>query len=316
MTSPKFDLIVIMQTIVKKIKFILLFTLVAVVIGLIFSLIQEKRYTSTSLFIVKSPMSMDRNHIFKRGDFYQATEFFASENDIDHIVTIANSDAVLRTLVHDFDLKNAYRVKDEDVATKRLKKRMKFKRKETKGIEIKISDADPKRAADLAKAATSKIEAMYKESFMQYQRGMILVMQEKMQELDKSLSEVENSIAELRAKYGIYDEMLPLRGDVMVNRSGGNPQKAEGMERLQRFTSQKDQLVEDRDSYVSLINEYSVETNTNHLKLFYQVEEPGVSYSPSSPIIPLVLAICFLAGLIFSSFLVLLQSYYQRATNG
>lgn len=255
---------------------------------------------------------MDRNHIFKR-DQYQATEFFAGENDIDHIVTIANSNAVKGYLVERFDLENVYNVKNQNAAFNTLEKRIKFKRKETKGIEIKVSDHSPERAAEMAKAMTEKIEAMYKEYFMQYQRGMLLIMQEKINNIDHTLSAVEDSILAIRNQFGVYDQMLPLRGKQISNVAASNAQKAEGIELLQKFTSQKDQLIEDRDSYISLINEYNIETNTNHISLFFQVEEPGVETSPSSPILWLILAICFVAGIIFSSLLVIMQSYYQRS---
>jgi len=311
MTNNRFDLIDILQEIFRKIKFVLIFTLCAVVIGLIFSFIQPNQYMARSVFIVKSPSNMDRNHIFRQGE-YQDQEFFATENQIDQIVTMGKSDALLSFLIDSLDLVKAYQVKNKDAATKRLSKRFDFKRNDTKSIEIKVTDEDPQRAAQLAQAATRKIETMYRDFFLQNNRDMVNSLQKKITGIDQHLMSLEDSINRIRNQYGIFDQLLPSRGTTIINNGNGSAQKDAGMELLQKVATLKDQLVKDRATYYSLINEYNVGLQNENLDLFYIVEKASPPGSPSFPKVPLIVAICLLAGLAFSCILVLITAYLRN----
>jgi len=312
MSENKFDLIAIFKELLKRYKFILLFTLITVIAGLIFSLVQKDKYTSKSVFIVKSPMVMDRNHIFKR-DNYQQTDFFASENDIDHIETIGKSSTLMDYIAAEYSTLKGGNTKSSII--KKFQSKVKFKRGSTRSFEIAVTDEDPEIAAKLATAATDKIEAMYKDYFLQSQRSMTSIMQERIKNIDTQLAVVEDSILSIRNAYGVFDQMLPLRGENIVNQGNANAQKAEGMELLQKFTSQKDQLIKDRDSYFTLINEYDIETQSDYIKMFFRVQYPYADTIPSWPKIPLILGICLVAGILFSSFIALLQFNIKHSTN-
>lgn len=312
MSENQFSLIALIKELFRRIKFILIFSFCALIVGLIFGLLQKDTYTSKSVFIVKSPMGMDRNHIFKR-DNYQNSEFFASENENDHIQTIANSSTLLDYIAQQYVILNANTKKSKEKLVKEFESKMKIKRNSNRSFELSVTDKDPKIATTIAIDATNKIEAMYKEYFLQSQRSMAEMLQDRIKRVDAELTPVEDSILAIRNSYGIYQEMLPERGKNTISQvTNVSAKKAEGMELLQKFTAQKDQLIEDRAGYISLVNEYNFDTNTDYIKLFYRVVVPYPEEKPSWPNFPIILAVSFLGGFLFSCFLVLLQYNFKK----
>lgn len=315
MSEYQFSLIALIKELFRRIKFILIFSICALIVGLVFGLLQTNKYTSKSEFIVKSPMTMDRNHIFKREN-YQNSDVFATENEIDQIETISNSSTLLDYVANEYATLNANTKRTKEELIKRFTSQLKVKRNTSRSFQVTITDKDPKIAATLATDATNKIEAMYKEYFLQSQRAMAEVLLDRIKRVDAELTPIEDSILYIRNTYSIYDEMLPFRGKNLINQTNNNitPKNAEGMELLQKFTAQKDQLIEDRASYVSLVNEYNFDTKTDYIKLFYRVVVPYPEEKPSWPNIPIILAVSFFAGFLFSCFLVLLQYNIKKHT--
>lgn len=272
----------------------------------------QKQYSSRTVFIVKSPMNMDRNHIFRQGD-YQPNDFFASENDIDNIMTISKNEVLLQFLVDSFKLKDHYQVKDNSKAFKILQKRFKLTRNDTRSIEFQISDQDPKMAADLTNTARWEAGQLFRNFFIQTKEQFIAGLNQNIGHVDEKISRIDDSIQNLRQQYQLYSVLLPSRGNaVQATPSNLNAEQAKGVELLEKTTSIKDQLIKDRAEYVSLINEYKLDTPNGGLDMFYTVQYAWPSDSPSFPIIPLILAICFAAGIGFSVILVLLQAGIKR----
>jgi len=75
MNDQSFDLIGIFKQIFKKKVFIISITLAALIISFIFCSLQQKKYTSRSVFIVKNPILIDRNFVFRNSNF-ENKEFF------------------------------------------------------------------------------------------------------------------------------------------------------------------------------------------------------------------------------------------------
>lgn len=312
MQAPKFDLITISRIIYAKRKFVVLFAIAASVVGLLFSLVATKQYASQTMFIVKSPELMDRNYTFRQGA-YEVNPFFANENQIDHIMTISKNEILPQFLADSFDLMKHYGLKSKEQAFKKLARRFKVTRNDTRSISFTIKDSDPQLAADMVNVARMKTNEWYYNYFLQDNRQKVAALQKNIERIDATLINLNDSIEVMRSQYGIYDQLLPLRGD-RVQVSGSAPvsaQKMRGMERLEKLTSTKEQLIKDRATYLSLINEYALEIEDGPVDMFYTVQYGWPGESPAFPKMPLILLISFFAGLIFSVFLVLLQAGVQ-----
>ena len=75
--------------------------------------------------------------------------------------------------------------------------------------------------------------------------------------LEKDLTTMTDSLANLRVKYGIYDLIAPSRKNLISNQSKGSGlQYAQGLEIIQNVEEMKDRLTMDRAKYMSLSSEF------------------------------------------------------------
>lgn len=294
-------------------KFILLFTVICTAAGIIFALIAPKKYTSKASVIVKSPLVIDRNQLFRQTE-YQNKPFFAGEDDIDHLLTISKSDTLMGYLVNKFDLINHYKAKSYDEAIARARDNFKLKRNDTKNIELYFTDTDPALAAKLNKAALDEMGRVFGNSFIETNRDIVKSLQHRIKLVDDTLKQIDETVKAMRAEYGIYDKLLPSRSEQAIAESGNasvSPSAAEGLEKIQETLILKDKLARDRASYFSLINEFSVGLQDDSINMLYTVQPATVPNSPSSPILVLIAGTCAIAGFLFASLLIVTGVFYR-----
>lgn len=312
MNSANLNLIDIIKVLMKKFKFIAIFTFITIVAGYIFAKVQKKEYTSKVVFIVKTPKTFDRSFIFQKEDYYNI-DYFADEDELDNVVTILGSYNLLNSIVRQFDLQNYYQQKSLSGAINKYKKNYKYKRNSTKSMEVAVSDPDPVMAQKLAAATADSAEKIFQNYFLETQKDFVNTLELKIQEIDENLIVVDDSIMAIRKEYNVYDQLLPIRSPIAVTQNAIPTTKAEGMEKMEKFTSQKEKMLKDRGIYTSLLNENKVNATSENIRLFYHVENAQVEDSPSWPITWFILFVCAIAGFIFSCLLVLLQDRIRAA---
>jgi uncharacterized protein involved in exopolysaccharide biosynthesis len=314
MNDTSFDLIGIFKEIFKKKIFILVITVAALIISIIFCSMQQKRYTSSTVFIVKNPLLIDRNYVF-RTTSYEHREFFAIPDDVDHVKTIAKSDGLIWFLIDSFKLDKAYNMVGNPGLVEHVKDNFKAVMEDTKNIELFYTDPDQKRAMQITTAARQYIEKTFLNYFIATNKDITVALQEKSAELRDSIARMDESIKTLREATNNYSQLLPSRGmAVVAPNTAGNAQSAEAMEHLSEITIVKDKMSEDIAKYQSLINEYQVMAN-GKIKIFYVVQEAYMPGLPSHPKTLIVVAASTLAGLFFACILVLIGAFYRAVMN-
>lgn len=254
-------------------------------------------------------MTTDRNHLLRQG-FYQNQEFFAREDDIDHVLSIAEGSGLKSTLVQNFDLAalhNGSSAKAYDA----LEDNMRVKRLETKNIEVRIEDRDPERARQMVEAAYHIIESKYRDFFKSTKEGMVKALDSLGAELNTAIMKVSDSIEIVRGRYHLYNQLLPGRGTVLQSPAQVSPEQAKGLELLQILTTEKDKLLEDHARYTSLKNEYKLSLRSSGPQLLYLIEYPSFSDEPVKPILLLNLAVSLFGGFGFACLLVLLMAAFS-----
>ncbi|GEM_PF-569979 len=313
MSESNFDLVEIVRSIVKRRVFVLGFALLCGLCGLVFSLVTPKEYTSKTSSIVKSPMLADRNQQLRQ-DFFQNKDYFATEDEIDNVITISKTDTLFQYLVDKFDLKKVYGTDNRDVAVQKAKKAFKFKRNDTKNVEVYFSANDPELSKALADAATIKIGQMLGAYFLDINKEIVTALESRIVALNDTISSIEDTIQVLRSRYNLYNQLLPsrnLQGDVIKeNNATVSASSAIGLEQLQSVAVLKDKLVGDRANFYSLINEYSLGEKSRGLSMFHIVQA-GLYGNESWPIWWIISPICLLAGLLFACILVTVSEYYR-----
>lgn len=321
MNESSFDLITIFRELFKRKFFILILAAVALIVSFIFCQMQQERYTSETVFIVKNPLLIDRNYVF-RNTSYEHREFFAVPDDVDHVKTIAKSDGMLWYIIEKFDLGKAYHMEVDDDLLKHVRSNFKAIMEDTKNIELFYTDPDPKRAAAITTAAREYLESTFLNYFRVTNKDVTISLRDRVKAMNDTLARLDDSIGSIRAATGNYAQLLPARANTIANTATGgvSAQNAAALEHLQEITAIKDRMAVDVAAYQSLINEYEVMAD-GRIHIFYVVQEAYVPSKASHPKTLIIVAAATIAALFFACILVLVAAFYRnvmrpQATSG
>lgn len=316
MSTPRFDLIDIIQTIRQRRRFVIAVTVIAAVVGAVGYFTKTKTYVAKTEFLVSNPLFADRNNLFRTSEM-RFVDYVGGDDDIDRVSFIAESDTVKDKLIKNLNLAEAYKVdltKPDGMFRLRniVKRNMDVKRTEFKDVLLSYTDTDPVRAANVANESIRIIE----ETFRGYYNGMRAnvydAIKEKIKEQDSTINTLTDTLAALRDKYGIYDIISPSRQNLINGEmKKGGPGMGRGIEQVQNIEATKDQIVTDRAKNISLLNEFSTGTKAGQMPLVQVITSGKVPVEPKGPGLALTVVAATLLGLFFSCFLVLLTTYYR-----
>jgi len=306
----KFDLIDILKTIYRRRKFIMILTVCALIIGAFFCFLQKKQYTSQAVVIVKSPQIMDRGRTYHTTG-YDPTVFFATNDDVDHIVTIAKSDALAQYIVEKYGLMKDYGYKKRGNAVDKFRKKFTLTRNDTKNVELSFTHSDPQKAFEITQDIVNRIESVYQDYFNTIDRDMVIMLEEKIGHMKDTIAILDDSIQYIRNTYNLQQALLPTRGNVIQNNVTTSGAASAAMEFLQEVVYQKDAYLTKVNEFTGLVQEYMGKAKRN-TALFYRIQDAYIPDVPSFPKIPLVLLICLAGGLLFGSLLACMMEFYQK----
>lgn len=317
MHQSNFDLPGIVGTLQKNKRFILMVMLLAAIIATIAYFIRPTQYKAEVEFIPYNPLYSDRQNIF-RLDEARYIGYFASENDMDRILAIAEaSNTVGRTVDECKDLLQSEKEKNE-------KKRANLIKEFQKKFKIKLTDNQTMAASFVDKDSLTAIKVINKtvhvleDEYRNYINGMSLnivqALQHKIRETDSVIYIFSDSLATLRDHYKIYDIINPARNTIINGsyKHNGVPGFAKGLEEIQHIEAIKDQMVKDRATYTSLLNEHTTGREISKLPLLHVIssaedntEKDGLNLSMT------ILSALFASGF-FTSIFVLLRSAIKK----
>lgn len=321
MSTPSFDLVDMAKLLQGRRKFLLTFTLVSMVLGTILYLVLPQKYEAAAEILIANPMVADRSYMFRTTE-PRYIDFFAGEDDIDHVMAIALSETVRNKVIARMDLYKAYELNeadrdDQEKMGKRWKKHYDVTRTEYKNMMIAFKDTDPNRAANVANDAVKVIETTYRGYYNSIKTQINNSIQSKINAADSAITSLTDTLAKLRSAHGIYDIVNPARANVINgNFAGrGSAEFGKGLELVQNLESIKDQYVIDRTKYISLMNEFATGTQLDDME-FVQVISPASP--PKEPAgLGLVLSIIAFAfvGFFVSVCVVLMSGYFSALTS-
>ena len=203
------DLIGVMSVLYKWRKQIgLLLATVIGVVSVISFLFLYTYYKSTTVFYVNSTDIFKPEQMF--GTSTKDMDYIGTSNDIDRILSIAESEPLKDFLIKKFDLYKHYDVDSTKLKApyrvlEELDDRYKVKKTKLDAIELSVEDVDRNWAANIANAAREQIDIIAQQMIKQNQFNLLKAYANGFVEKDKTLALLGDSLRTLRQLTGVID---------------------------------------------------------------------------------------------------------------
>ncbi len=180
---------------------------IAVLSGVI-SLIVPVYFESTTLFYAASEDLFKPKKVFGYGE--SDVEYYGTTDDIQRILTVANSYELTSHLVNGYGLYEHYDVdstksKAAFIVREKLMSHYKIIRTKYDAIELTIEDRDPEVAAAMANSARDKINSIISEMIRGSQQKVIESYAKTISTKETALKAIQDSLSSAQLKYGIFD---------------------------------------------------------------------------------------------------------------
>lgn len=164
------------QVLQKYTRFILLFTLFAMLVAFVTVLLVPQYFRSGARIIAANPQLTDKSRLFNE-DIQGLYSYFGSGDDLDRIIGVADMDTTYYQLVDQFNLMEYYRLDNDSLpllrrkAVLKLKKDISFQRTEQGQMRVLCWTKDKQLSADIVnvmiKIVQQKLESIWLSNYQQ-----------------------------------------------------------------------------------------------------------------------------------------------------
>jgi len=244
-------------------------------------------------------------------------DYFASEDDIDRVMALAESDTVVMRVIAESGFAADNKL-DINVPEQRNKVRslyikgLQMKRTEYTLVQVSFTADEPERSARVVNTTVRVLEEAYRGFYLARKKAILGSLEKKYKEQDSTIRVLSDTLAVMRDKSGIYDLISPNRNNLVtsaISSKGGDIGKY--VEDIQNVEAIKDGIVIDQTRITSLIQQFSTGTGDHELDLFHIITVGRAPLDTKGPGIAIVMIGSILLGLFFSCVYVLLTTYYK-----
>ncbi|MDD2794154.1 MAG: Wzz/FepE/Etk N-terminal domain-containing protein [Sediminibacterium sp.] len=280
--QSSFNLIEITAIVKSKWRLALSFTAVSAIIAACIVFIATPKYQSAATLLAGNSLLTDKASIFNPQikDLYGS---FGNGDDLDRIQAIAEMDTVLLKVIRDQQLVQYYALKNEPEpvlekkALKLLRRELRFIKTPKDQLIISCLSKDGQQAARIVNAIVQSTEENL-QSITQLENKRII-------------QQMDTAIANLKVQYSALEQQ-----PVATNEAAKRMQETESFSILSQL-----------EQYKRISAEYKI--GMQAIPSYIRLLEPGtISPEPAWPNKPLVIAIAALAGMVFSTLLILLNN--------
>ncbi|MEM7572955.1 MAG: hypothetical protein AAF433_08640 [Bacteroidota bacterium] len=174
------------------------------------SLLLPNYYTAETSFIALSPDQSSPEVLF--GGTTAKAQLYGNADDIDRLLTLAESNELIDYLVDSFQLYQHYEIDPQKLKApvlvrKRFLSLYDVLKTPRDAIEISVQDTDPELAANMATAARNKIDELSRDLQRSSQGVTMAALQEEIADKTERLSALDDSLAIIRERSGIYNHV-------------------------------------------------------------------------------------------------------------
>jgi capsule polysaccharide export protein KpsE/RkpR len=291
--DKEFNLIAVIRIILKWRKPILILVVISAIASALFSVfVMDEYFLSWATFYPNNQYLSDRSMIFNSEKSDAQVEYFGNKNDVNRVMTIANSAQLMEYITDSFKLADHYKI-DKSSKFWKTKVRKEFDKNyaaiktERDAVEVSIYDTDPKLASDMVRAVVNKIDELNKAPIDASKRNLFALISSQIVEQQKIVNGYVDTLAAIASRYKIKSS-FDKQGNIQVE---GNDFKA---------TQQYKELMEKNENAVKELNnrinikeqmEVAMKSNTSSLNL---IEAPFAADRREKPVRSLVVLITVL----------------------
>lgn len=226
----KENILGVLETLFKWKKEIIYTCAAAAVLSIIAALVLPVYFKSTTTFYAASTDLASPERIF--GEANDAMEYYGEAEDIDRVITIAESNEVTEFMINKFNLYERYDIDSSDLESPyyvRLKFSDMYKLKQTKydAIVLSVEDKEPKMASEMATAARNKTSEILSRLIKESQNEVLNTYRGSISEGEKNMVIVNDSLQRTRDRFKVYNTqsqsagisraMQQARGKLLIN---------------------------------------------------------------------------------------------------
>ncbi len=198
----------IFQAVWKRRILIITVTFVVAVLAAIISLLMPNYYQSVAVIHPVSPSLSSPGQIF--GTSATDQKYFGDKEDVDRILTLAESRAVTDHLIQTFSLYDHYgidpnREKAPLRISKRINKLYKVQKTRLGNVSLSVEDKDPQIAAAMVNEAHRFINALNQELIRTNMNQMLIAFEANLSDQNSIIRSMTDTLIMLRNQYGVYD---------------------------------------------------------------------------------------------------------------
>ncbi len=210
------DIIRLIQIMYKWRKPILIITIVVAIASAAISwFFMPNYYKSTVNFYPSNPVMTDRQVLYSQSAGEIKIEYFGSAGDIDRILTIANTSAIIDYIINKYHLMDHYGYDStKELARYNTKKKFlkNYSAVETEygAVEISIWDQDKNLASEMANHVVATIDEHNKEMLLRDRKLVIETFKNEVAGKEANVKKLNDSIASAKAAHATPETLLIL----------------------------------------------------------------------------------------------------------
>ena len=205
--APPTHLLGVLRTLWQWRRPIALTTLAGAVLAVVVSLLLPVYYTGFTSFVAISPEQISIESTF--GTNSNRIQFYGTGDDIDRLLSIAESNELVDFMVDTFNLYAVYAIDSTTLkgpvrVVQKFRSYYEVERSPRDILELTVEDRDPVRAAAMATAARQRIDALNLALIRATHRRNADGLAEEVRQSEQQLAELSVGLAEMRRASGVY----------------------------------------------------------------------------------------------------------------
>jgi len=294
--NQEFNLVGVVRTFIKWKNHILALTVTSGVVAALFSFfVMDEYFYSWSTFYPTNQFLSDRSMIFNTESTGNQVNYFGDKNDVNRILSIANSAPLIEYIIDSFKLGDHYKIDKSDPywhtkVTKKFNKNYSAIKTERDAVEVSIYDTDPKLACNIVNAVVEKIDILNRQQVNESKQRLYDLLAMQIAEQQVKVNGFVDTLAQLASVYKI--RVASATGSTIV--VDGNDFKA--VQQYKALLEKQDNAIKELNNRSNIKEQMEVSLRSNTSSIF-TVEKAFAADRKSKPVRSLIVAVTMIISM-------------------